>query len=298
METPTNNDEYEPNGFKKQFHFGVFSLAIVLLFFASCHQPNKEVKKESPVIDTTVIKQQQQQHSADSIAKAVVHKKKIYLTFDDGPNKGTLNVLNAVKEDSIPASFFIVGTHIDDSPEQQETWKELKADNAIELCNHSYSHAFNHYKKYYQHPDSVIKDIERNQQQLGFNSNIVRMPGRNAWRIDVIHHTDIKESEAAIDSVHQAGFDIIGWDVEWMFDRKTLSLTTGPDLLLRQIENRLKSGKTRTTDHLVLLAHDQIFQTDSSIYQLHYFFSQLKINPEYDLELISSYPGIKKDIHQ
>ena len=42
--------------------------------------------------------------------------KKIYLTFDDGPLSSTLKVLNAVKQENIPASFFIVGQHVVDSP--------------------------------------------------------------------------------------------------------------------------------------------------------------------------------------
>lgn len=294
METTPANDEGEPARSKRQFHFSILFLSVLLLFLASCKQSKKEIKKEQPPIDSVVINQEQRQRSG-SLVKKIVPKKKIYLTFDDGPNKGTMNVLNAVKEDSIPASFFIVGTHVDDSPEQTATWQQLKADSAIELCNHSYTHALNHFTKYYQLPDEVIKDIEHNQQVLGFNNNVVRMPGRNAWRIDSISHTDIKESKAAIDSVHHAGFAIMGWDVEWMFDHKTLSLATDPDLLLRQIQNMLETEKTRTPGHLVLLAHDQSFNSESSVEQLHYLFRELKSNPEYELMLVGNYPGINKD---
>jgi peptidoglycan/xylan/chitin deacetylase (PgdA/CDA1 family) len=295
METPAANDEGEP-GSKSHFHFSILFLSVLLLFLASCKEAKKEIKKEQPVIviDSSAIKQRQRQKIADSTAKAAAPKKKIYLTFDDGPNKGSMNVLNAVKEDSIPASFFIVGTHVDDSPEQSATWQELKADSAIELCNHSYTHALNHYTKYYSHPGAVLKDIEDNKEKLGLQTNVVRMPGRNAWRIGPINHTDIKESKAAIDSVHHAGFDIMGWDVEWMFDHNTLSLITEPDLLLRQIENGLNSGKTRTPGHLVLLAHDQTFNSESAIEKLHYVFRHLKDNPEYELVLAGNYPGIKK----
>lgn len=49
-----------------------------------------------------------------SVAKARVtkpgkKKKKLYITFDDGPNKGTRNVLHIVKDEGVPVSFFIVG---------------------------------------------------------------------------------------------------------------------------------------------------------------------------------------------
>ena len=221
-------------------------------------------------------------------------KKKIYLTFDDGPNDGTMNVLNAVKEDNVPVSFFIVGKHVFDSPGQSATWQQLQADSVLEICNHSYSHALNHYKRYYSHPGAVVKDIELNNEKLGLHTNVVRMPGRNAWRIGTINLTDIKESKAAIDSVHQAGFVIMGWDLEWIFDPKTLTLVTDTALLLRQIQNKLATGNTRTPGHLVLLAHDQAFNSDSAVVKLHFLFRHLKDNPEYELVLAKSYPGITK----
>src|SRR5689334_11102870 len=39
-------------------------------------------------------------------------KKKIYLTFDDGPNKGTRKVLHIAQEEQVPVTFFIVGEHV------------------------------------------------------------------------------------------------------------------------------------------------------------------------------------------
>jgi peptidoglycan-N-acetylglucosamine deacetylase len=289
MDIPSSSDEGEPGKIIPGTRFLLF-VFVATITFSSCHQKKKEATTYPP-IDSTATKQQ---HTEDSLVKKTVHKKKIYLTFDDGPNKGTMNVLNAVKEDSIPASFFIVGKHVFDSPEQMAGWQQLKADSTIELCNHSYTHALNHYTRFYQHPDSVIKDFEHNQQELNFNTHIVRMPGRNAWRIDSVNHTDIKESEGAIDSVHEAGYAVMGWDVEWMFDHKTLSLTKDPDLLLRQIQNMLDANKTKTSGHLVLLAHDQSFQSEAAVEQLHYLFRRLKENPEYELELAHNYPGISK----
>ena len=292
MEIPSSTDDGEPAQ-SIRFRIDIFFLSALLLLAASCTQKQKETKEEKTVPDSTIIKQQQKR-IADSLAKLVIQKKKIYLTFDDGPNDGTMNVLNAVKEDSIPVSFFVVGKHVFDSPQQSAIWKELQADSAIELCNHSYTHALNHYSKYYQHPGAVVKDIERNQDSLDFDSRVVRMPGRNAWRIDLINRTDIKESKVAIDAVHNAGFAVMGWDVEWMFDHKTLSLITDTELLLRRIENMLEAEKTKTPGHLVLLAHDQAFQTHESVVQLHYLFQHLKNNPEYELVLAGNYPGVKK----
>ncbi len=295
MEISTTSDEGDPAPGVSFSRAIIIYLSFFVLLLFSCTQKNKEVKQLTPGKDSTAIKQTPKK-GTDTLptTKLAGPKKKIYLTFDDGPNNGTMNVLTAVKEENIPVSFFIVGKHVFDSPEQLATWQQLKADSAIELCNHSYTHALNHYTKYYLHPGAVVKDIERNKEKLGFDNLVVRMPGRNAWRIGLINRTDIKESKLAIDSVHAAGFAIIGWDVEWMFDHKTLALITDPDLLLRQIENRLASDKTRTPGHLVLLAHDQAFQRDADKEKLNYFLRELKKNPDYEFVLAGSYPGIKE----
>src|SRR4249920_1921270 len=52
-------------------------------------------------------------------------KKKIYLTFDDGPNKGTRNVLSIVKDEKVPVTFFIIGEHVYASISQNITWDSL-----------------------------------------------------------------------------------------------------------------------------------------------------------------------------
>lgn len=271
----------------------ILLLSLLFVFVISCTKKEKGSFTEKKIVANPVIRQQQK-NTATTLVKPILRKKKIYLTFDDGPNRGTMNVLNAVKEENIPVSFFIVGKHVFDSPQQQATWQQLKEDSTIELCNHSYTHALNHYTKFYQNPAGVIKDFEESAGKLGFDNNVARMPGRNAWRIDSIDHTDIKESSAAIDSAHKAGFAIMGWDIEWMFDHKTFALTTDTDLLLRRIQNMLDASTTRTPGHLVLLAHDQAFQTQESVAQLHYLIQQLKNNPQYVLELAGNYPGCEK----
>ncbi|HQX73235.1 MAG TPA: polysaccharide deacetylase family protein [Chitinophagaceae bacterium] len=292
MNPSSSADDGDPA--KQIFLRPALSLFIVLaLLTFSCN--NKDTKKETPalpVIDSTLVRQQQQK-TADSIAKAAALKKKIYITFDDGPNKGTRNVLAAVKEENIAASFFIVGVHIFDSPRQKETWEMLRSDTTVELCNHSYTHAHNRYTSFYEQPGKVVDDFKQAQKIAGFSNSIARMPGRNAWRIDTIDHTDIYESKTAIDSLHQAGFAIMGWDIEWMFDHKTLAVDTATGLLLRRIDNMLAAGKTKTPGHLVLLAHDQAFQKTEDIEKLHYVIQQLKNNPDYELLFASKYPGVK-----
>lgn len=269
--------------------------SFLLLLISSCTQQSNQLRDANAIIDSTIKKLNQE---ASTFA-SVIPKKKIYLTFDDGPNIGTMNVLQTVQEEKIPVSFFVVGKHVFDSRSQTNTWQELKKDSSLEICNHSYTHASGRYSKYYSDSTLVINDFEKTANQLGLKNRVARMPGRNAWRIDSINHTDIEASEKTIDAVHRAGFAIMGWDIEWTFDHKTFAPDADIELLLRQIQNKLEAAATRTPGHLVLLAHDQAFQKEGDLQKLKLFFQQLKSNPEYELVLASAYPGvtIKKEIN-
>jgi peptidoglycan/xylan/chitin deacetylase (PgdA/CDA1 family) len=220
-------------------------------------------------------------------------KKKIYLTFDDGPNKGTRKVLNIIKQEQVPVTFFIIGEHVFASTSQRATWDSLKLTDSIELCNHSYTHAHNRFNKFYQQPDSVVGDFERCRDSLVLENDIARTPGRNIWRVDTLRFTDLKKSAAAADSLQSAGFTIIGWDLEWHYDHKTFSLKNKSDDILREIDSLFTGNKTKTPEHLVLLAHDQVYEDPDDSSELHQLIRKLKTREDYELVLSSKYPGVK-----
>jgi peptidoglycan-N-acetylglucosamine deacetylase len=276
-------------GSKMPLNTPAFLIALFCLAIVACHQQQRK-ETTKPVADTLVVKQQ------GTLAKAALLKKKkakkIYLTFDDGPNNGTMHVLQTIREENIPVSFFIVGKHAFDSPKQTAVWHTLLADTNIALCNHSYSHAHNRYSSFYENSEQVVDDFKQSQEKLNFKNFVIRMPGRNAWRIDTIDVTDIHTSKAAIDAVHQAGFAVMGWDIEWSFDHKTFVPDQDTALLYKKIFNLLYAGTTRTPGHLVLLAHDQAFRDTANLPILHSFLKSLKQNDAYEFVLADTYPGV------
>jgi peptidoglycan-N-acetylglucosamine deacetylase len=223
-------------------------------------------------------------------------KKKLYLTFDDGPNKGTKNVLTIVKDEQVPVSFFIVGEHVFASIGQHQLWDSLKMTEQIELCNHSFCHAKGRYEKYYQLPDSVVNDFKRTQDSLQLDNSIGRTPGRNIWRIDTLQFTDLKKSAAAADSLQNAGFVLMGWDLEWQFDHKTMSVTATAEKMIAQIDTAFMRNRTKCRDHLVLLAHDQAYVKSGDSLELRLFLQLLKQKDEYELSLVTNYPGADKHL--
>jgi peptidoglycan-N-acetylglucosamine deacetylase len=288
METSASDDG-DPSAGASCYRITLFSLILLL----ACTQPHP-IPGKIALLAGDSIKAVGKKPPPPVVKAIKKKKKKIYLTFDDGPNKGTQNVLDIVQQENIPATFFIVGEHVFASLEQAKTWDSLQNAENIELCNHSYTHAHNRYEKFYQHPDTVVRDMELTKEKLLPDNNIVRAPGRNSWRIDSLHYTDIKKSKAAMDSLQEAGFVVMGWDLEWHYDPQTLVVKNSADELLSQVDSVFTNHKTKTTDHLVLLAHDQVYQKASDSLQLRQFVQKLKQKDEYELSLVSYYPGVTK----
>lgn len=301
METVSRPDEPEPSTTTNRFTIYPFFPVLLLLLLIACDNESKPTATDKPLVkpDSSKIKKGQTVKLVKEVkivneVKPSKTKKKIYLTFDDGPNRGTRTVLDIVQQENVPVTFFIVGEHVYASTGQQRVWDSLRASPNVEIANHSYTHAHNRYDRFYEAPGTVVKDMERTRDSLLPGTNIVRAPGRNSWRIDSLHFTDIKKSKAAMDSLQKAGFIVMGWDLEWKYDHKTFGVKNTADEMMQQIDSLFKKGKTRLPNNLVLLAHDQVYHTPADSTELRTFIQKIKSRDDYELELVSSYPAIKK----
>src|SRR4030095_9416984 len=294
METSTTSDEGDSDSHTYPDYNYIYKYRIpvlVIVYLVACTKPVQEGRvkmRHAPKNNN------EKKETVQVAARALVKKKKkkIYLTFDDGPNKGTQNVLDIVKDEKIPVTFFIIGEHVYASVNQNITWDSLQTTEGIEICNHSYTHAeHNHFEKFYQSPDSVVSDFQRSQDSFHLKNNIVRTPGRHAWRIDSLQFTDLKKSKAAVDSLQKAGFIVMGWDLEWHYDHKELTVKNSADELLKQIDSVFNNKKTKSPEHLVLLAHDQVYGKTKDSAELRQLIQKLKLKEEYELSIASGYPG-------
>ena len=156
------------------------------------------------------------QHVFPSIIwKKKTTKKKIWLTFDDGPDKKiTVFLLNLLKKLKIHATFFLIGEQIVKYP---ELTKKIIEDGHV-IGNHSYSHLnglLTSNKTYYN-------DIDRAQKIV--NSNIFRPP---YGKISPIQLRTLKKK-----------FKIIMWDVlSWDFKKNISS-----EKIYNNVINNTKKG--------------------------------------------------------
>ena len=269
------------------------TLFVVLVFSAYYFYQQKTTPLLKPPILTTTVQEVVLKDSS-IVAQPPKRKKKktIYLSFDDGPNKGTQQVVDIVNEAQVPVTLFVVGEHVYGSRLQASVYDSILKSSWIEIANHSYSHALGHkFSKFYTMPDSVVKDFKRCVDSLQLKSNIVRTPGRNIWRTRSVSSTDIKTSTVAADSLRNAGFDVVGWDLEWYYTNDLKAVQTSEELS-KQVDSMFTHSKTKTPEHLVLLAHDQVFANDKDAASLKAFIAELKNKNEYDFAMIKDYPGI------
>ncbi len=260
----------------------------ISFFFIACE--NRQAAKTNHADTNLFTLKDSTAGKSDSSSR---NQKTIYLTFDDGPNRGSDSVLNVVNEEQVPVTMFLIGQHIIGSPGQQLTYAHILKSPFVEVQNHSYTHGHNHFAKFYQHADVVRDDFMRCADSLHLRSNIVRTPGRNIWRTPTVSFTDVKYTSAVADTLQQMGLTEIGWDIEWRFDNH-LHLLKTDDQILTQIKNLFEKQEMKTPNNLVMLAHDQTFRDSANCASLHRLVKKFKSSGEYKLEVISKYPGLKK----
>lgn len=220
------------------------------------------------------------------------NKQYVYLTFDDGPQNGTVAVFELCKKLGVKASFFMVGEHAQTKRLRQIVSMVRNAYPQILLCNHSFTHANNKYQFFYHHPEMAAEDFYKSQASLDIPFKIVRLPGNRAW----IVQNEIKASDLVkpvcrlLDS---AGYNAIGWDVEWKFKHKNAHPVQTPEQMITMVDSAFIKNETRTNNHVVILSHDRMFRDKNYTDSLAKFIMLLKQNPKYVFETVDHYPGLK-----
>jgi peptidoglycan-N-acetylglucosamine deacetylase len=291
----------------KYFIMTFFKLTPLALFiaFAACDQTTNNPKPIAQKVDTVkTIKVADDKGNTIEVPVAkpiTLYQPKVdstkpflYLTWDDGPNEGTPNINKLLKQYHIPMSLFLVGRNAT-SPNYMKMYQEQAAMDNVTFHNHSWSHANGRYQSYYSSPAGVVEDFTKCRNIFQLTNKISRGPGRNAWRVGSINATDIRASTRAIDSLTASGFNVIGWDIEWRFKYAggVVNPVQTADQMLAEIAAGFAAQNMHTKNHMVMLAHDQMFTTPDHMAQLSIFFDKLLKENKYNIAYITNYPECK-----
>ena len=119
---------------------------------------------------------------SDEIAQNVVNvyfekTKKVYLTFDDGPSARTPEILDILNKYGVKATFFVLGSNVDQKPELVKR----EYDEGHFIAIHSYTHI---YSQVYASPQATLDEYNRTLESVrkaigvpNYNPHLFRFPG-------------------------------------------------------------------------------------------------------------------------
>ena len=267
---------------------------LLLLNFSSCEDEKKTVREdEKNGKDTTVAITPPPDKFALTPFVYDSTKTYIYLTFDDGPQNGTMQCFNLCKELGVKATFFMVGNHARDKWGKDIVSTIREAYPQILLANHSTTHASNRYHYFYTHPVMAAEDFYKAQQSLNVPYKIIRLPGNTAWvSAKGIKSTSLVKPVCKL--LDSAGYNVLGWDVEWNFRYDGTSRPVqSAEKIISQTNYAATEGNLYTKKHVVVLTHDRMFRQQADLDSLRKYISALKSNPQYVFETMDHYPGLR-----
>lgn len=173
-------------------------------------------------------------------------EKVVYLTFDDGPGgKITLQVLDTLKAENVPATFFVIGCQVKG---QEDTILRMKNEgHSIGL--HSFSHNRN---KLYCGDEGFLKEMIQDQETLyevtGERYNILRFPfGCN--------NQSYKLTQKLVDSLHEKNFKIYDWNTD---SGDGANHNLAPESIIK------KACKNNDKDTVIILMHCSYINKNSA----------------------------------
>ena len=174
--------------------------------------------------------------------KVVVFDNKgvIYLTFDDGPNDGTTNViLDILKEEKVKATFFVTCKGPDELIKREY-------DEGHTVALHTASHD---YSIVYASVDSYFNDLKRVQDRAknitGYESKIIRFPGGASNTISRRYSNGIMST--LTQEVLNRGYKYYDWNIS----SGDAGNTTDPNVVYSNVVNSLRTDRAN-----MVLMHD------------------------------------------
>lgn len=169
---------------------------------------------------------------------SIADEKTAYLTFDDGPSKMTLKILDLLDEYGIKATFFVVYKDDDFS---LSIYKEI-VERGHSIGLHTYSHE---YKQIYSSVDAYLDDFYKLYKHIyevtGIKCDIFRFPGGSINSYNTNIYREI------IAEMVRRGFVFYDWNIS--------SADAEPGSTKESIIRNIKRG-LENQDRVIILMHD------------------------------------------
>ena len=196
-------------------------------------------------------------------------KKRVYLTFDDGPSDNTEEILDILKKYDVKATFFVVGNT---SEHGQELLKRI-VEEGHSIGIHSYSHK---YSAIYDSEESFFEDFNKISDYIydvtGVRTQICRLPGGSSNTVSKISMAEL------VRSLNEQNIECFDWNISG-------GDASGQKLSASAISNNVLKGIDRFQTAVVLL-HDGA-DKDSTVEALDIVLKELTENDEIIIDKIT-----------
>ena len=152
------------------------NILIILNYIIKINTPKQTFKQIKPKVtfNQKINYYKPAKIKVKDINPSVVSAKTIYLTFDDGPSALTESILNILKEENIPATFFLTSRQIDKYSYLVKRMQEENHTVALHTSTHNYSYIYSQDENYFNDLNQIRNQIYN---ITGHKSRIVRLPG-------------------------------------------------------------------------------------------------------------------------
>lgn len=226
----------------------------------------------------------------DSLYKELNKKPKhVYLTFDDGPLIGSAAIDSIVTAKDIKINVFLIGKHAKMSKHLAKSLARYLNNPLVASYNHSFTHANNRYQTFYKDPTLAYNDFLKAQVELGLTQKVARLPGRNIWMFDDISRVDGVSGGSTAKMLHDDGYNVYGWDVEWRINGRTGVPVQTVEQTFSKMKSYLDNHYGLFPNNVVLLMHDDMFQNKVGQNMLVQLIDKLK-GEGYTFEFLTDYP--------
>lgn len=196
-------------------------------------------------------------------------KKRVYLTFDDGPSDNTEEILDILKKYDVKATFFVVGNT---SEHGQELLKRI-VEEGHSIGIHSYSHK---YSAIYDSEESFFEDFNKISDYIydvtGVRTQICRLPGGSSNTVSKISMAEL------VRSLNEQNIECFDWNISG-------GDASGQKLSASAISNNVLKEIDRFQTAVVLL-HDGA-DKDSTVEALDIVLKELTENDEIIIDKIT-----------
>lgn len=219
------------------------NIAFFISYLIKINTPKQTFKEIKPLVNYNkkINYPKQKQIKKENINPSIISDKTVYLTFDDGPSYLTEEILDILKDENVPATFFVTERQID---KYADVVRRMQAENhtiGLHTSTHNYSYVYSSDENYFNDLNNIRQKVFR---ITGVKSRIIRLPGGSSNTISKKYNLGI------ITRITSALTKKSFYYFDWNIDSEDASGNLTKEDIYMNVTNRIHSGTN------IILMHD------------------------------------------